>query len=70
MKIKPVTRSLAVALLSAATLAAFVGCTAARKTSAPLATGTDPAPKKEYQWQDLSQGKEIFGQPSKQTPAN
>jgi hypothetical protein len=70
MKIKPANRSLSVVLLSAATLAAFVGCSAARKMSAPQETATDPAPKKEYQWSDMSQGKAIFGQPSKQTPAN
>jgi hypothetical protein len=66
----PWKRSLAVVLLSASTLVAVAGCTVARKTSAPVTSGADAPPQKEYQWQDMSQGKEIFGDRSKATPVN
>jgi hypothetical protein len=67
MKILRVKRSMAVSLFSASILVS-VGCTAARKTSSPLATAPDPAPaKKEYQWKDMSQGKAFYPD-SKPTP--
>ena len=69
MRIMPVKRSLAVALISASTFVAVAGCSVARKTSTPMTAGASETPKKEYQWKDMSQGNAIFRQ-TKPTPEN
>ncbi len=70
MRMMPLKRSLTLVVISASTLVAVAGCTAARKMSTPVVSGSDAPPKKEYQWQDMSQGKSFFGNPSKPTPQN
>ena len=69
MKIRPILRSLTVALLSAMTVVAIDGCTAAKKMSSPQPTSptatTEETPKKEYEWKDMSTGKAFFGPSNK-----
>ena len=74
MKSRPMTRVLAVTILSASAVVALDGCTAARRISEPQsadaavkAAGAEETPKKEYQWKDMSTGRAFFGGP-KATP--
>jgi hypothetical protein len=60
MKIRPRNRALIAALVSASTVVAIAGCTAARKVSTPQPADADATPKKEYQWKDMSTGKSFF----------
>ena len=70
MKIRPMKRAAAMTLLSALTVVTVDGCTAAKMMSAPQATGAEAAPKKEYNWQDMSTGRSFYGKPKPTPPAN
>ena len=67
MKIRPMKRVVAAAMLSVSAAMAFDGCSTARKVSAPQTVGADEVPKKEYQWKDMSAGSSFYGKP-KPTP--
>jgi hypothetical protein len=60
MMIRPASRALIAAVVSATTVVAFAGCTSARKLSNPQAADSEAVPKKEYQWHDMSTGKSFF----------
>ncbi len=65
---RSIVRTLTVALLTAATLAGLEGCSSSRTMSkAQPGQTADTAAPKEYQWQDMSQGRGFYGMP-KQTP--
>ena len=67
MKNRSFVRLMTAVLLSAATLVGIDGCTSSRTMSKAQPTDSSDTPKKEYQWQDMSQGKNFYGLP-KQTP--
>ena len=60
MMIQPRNRALIAALLSASSVVAVAGCTAAKKLSSPQPAGSEDTPKKEYQYRDFSTGKSFF----------
>ncbi len=60
MKIRLWNRAWIAALVSASTVVAIAGCTAARRVSSPQPTDAEAQPKKEYQWKDMSTGKSFF----------
>jgi hypothetical protein len=69
MKNRSIFRGMTVALLSAATLIGIAGCTTSKMMSKAQPTDSaDTTPKKEYQWQDMSQGKNFYGKPRQTAP--
>ena len=64
MNDRSIARGLAVVTLVASTLAGLAGCSASKMMSkAQPVTSSVEAPKKEYQWQDMSLGKSFQGRP-------
>jgi hypothetical protein len=63
MKIRSMKRAAAVSLLAASAVVALDGCTASKVMTASKPSAEDEAPKKEYQWHDMSTGNAFYGKP-------